>query len=188
MVYRFSWLAGIFAIIFAFAGLAALLRPTPEGTAWQYIVAAALILGATITWTALTYRAHPVIVVVLNLAALAVAIGRISAPETTRGFLPTGETISAISSQLTRAFSLIRTGIEPVQPITGIVIVLAVVFWLTGVMLSWGLMRGHPYVRVDPASGACSPICHHGPQSDGVDTNRRLSRHRGGIHRRSDHR
>jgi transglutaminase-like putative cysteine protease len=150
MVYRFSWLAGIFAIIFAFAGLAALLRPTPEGTAWQYIVAAALILGATITWTALTYRAHPVIVVVLNLAALAVAIARISAPETTRGFLPTGETISTMSSQLTRAFSLIRTGIEPVQPITGIVIVLAVVFWLTGVMLSWGLMRGHPYVALIP--------------------------------------
>jgi len=150
VVYRFSWLAGIFAIIFAFAGLAALLRPTPEGTAWQYIVAAALILGTTITWTALTYKAHPVVVVVLNLAALAVAIARISAPETTRGFLPTGETISAMSSQLTRAFSLIRTGIEPVQPITGIVIVLAVVFWLTGVMLSWGLMRGHPYVALIP--------------------------------------
>jgi hypothetical protein len=150
MVYRFSWLAGIFAIIFAFTGLAALLRPTPEGTAWQYIVAAALILGATITWTALTYRAHPAIVVVLNLAALAVAIARIAAPATTRGFLPTGETVSAISSQLTRAFSLIRTGIEPVQPITGIVIVLAIVFWVTGVLLSWGLMRGHPYVALIP--------------------------------------
>ncbi len=150
MVYRFSWLAGAAAVLFALSGLSGLLRPTTEGTKWQYLVIAALILGATITWTALSYRAHPIIVVVLNLAALAVAIARIAAPETTSGLLPTGDTWTAVTEQLDRAIALIRTGIEPVQPIAGIVIVLAAVYWAVGVLLTWGLMRGHPYVALIP--------------------------------------
>ncbi|MDJ0954300.1 MAG: transglutaminaseTgpA domain-containing protein [Acidimicrobiia bacterium] len=150
MVYRFSWLAGVAAIVFALTGLNGLLRPTTDGTRWQFIVIAALVLGATITWTALSYRAHPIIVVVLNLAALVVAVSRIAAPETTNGLLPTGETWTAVAEQLDRAIALIRTGIEPVQPIAGIVIVLAAVFWVVGVLLTWGLMRGHPYVALIP--------------------------------------
>ncbi len=150
MVYRFSWLAGIAAVLFALSGLNGLLRPTTDGTKWQFIVIAALILGATITWTALSYRAHPILVVVLNLIALVVAVARIAAPETTSGLLPTGDTLSAVTEQLDRAIALIRTGIEPVQPIAGIVIVLAAVFWAAGVMLTWGLMRGHPYVALIP--------------------------------------
>jgi transglutaminase-like putative cysteine protease len=150
MVYRFSWLAGAAAVLFALSGLTGLLRPTADGTRWQFIVIAALILGATITWTALTYRAHPIIVVVLNLVALTIAIARIAAPETMSGLLPTAETWSAVTEQLDRAIALIRTGIEPVQPIAGIVIVLAAVFWVMGVLLTWGLMRGHPYVALIP--------------------------------------
>ncbi|MDJ0664493.1 MAG: transglutaminaseTgpA domain-containing protein [Acidimicrobiia bacterium] len=150
MVYRFSWLAGATAILFALFGLNGLLRPTTDGTKWQFIVFAALILGATITWTALTYRAHPVLVVGLNLVGLVVAVARIAAPETTSGILPTRETWTAVAEQLDRAVTLIRTGIEPVQPEPGIVIVLAAVFWVVGVLLTWGLMRGHPYVALIP--------------------------------------
>ncbi len=150
MVYRFSWLAGAAAVLFALSGLTGLLRPTTDGTKWQFIVIAALILGATITWTALSYRAHPIIVVILNLAALVVAVSRIAAPETTSGLLPTGDTWTAVTEQLDRAIALIRTGIEPVQPIAGIVIVLAAVYWAIGVLLTWGLMRGHPYVALIP--------------------------------------
>lgn len=150
MVYRLSWLAGAASIVFALSGLSGLLRPTSNGTKWQFIVIAALILGATITWTALSYRAHWLVVVGLNLVAITVAVARIAAPETTRGLLPTSETLTALTEQLDRAMALIRTGIEPVQPIAGIVIVLAVVFWVTGVLLTWGLMRGHPYVALIP--------------------------------------
>lgn len=150
MVYRYSWLAGAAALLFAFTGLSGLLRPTSSGTKWQYIVIAALILGATITWTALSYRAHPIIVVGLNLIALGIAVARIAAPETTNGLLPTSETLTVLGEQLDRAFNLIRTGIEPVQPLPGIVIIVAVVFWVAGVILTWGLMRGHPYVALIP--------------------------------------
>ena len=52
MVYRLSWLAGAASLIFALSGLSGLLRPTNDGTKWQFIVVAALVLGATITWTA----------------------------------------------------------------------------------------------------------------------------------------
>ncbi len=150
MVYRFSWLAGAASLLFAFTGLSGLLRPTNTGTKWQFIVIAALVLGATITWTALSYRAHPLLVIGLNLGALVVAVSRIAAPETTNGLLPTSATLTALSDQLERAMSLIRTGIEPVQPLPGIVIIVAVVFWVTGVMLTWGLMRGHPYIALVP--------------------------------------
>ena len=120
MVYRFSWLAGAAAVLFALSGLTGLLRPTTDGTRWQFIVIAALILGATITWTALTYRAHPIFVVFLNLVALTIAIARIAAPETMNGLLPTAETWSAVTEQLDRAIALIRTGIEPVTAPTPI--------------------------------------------------------------------
>ena len=150
VVYRFSWLAGAAALVFAFTGLNGLLRPTSSGTRWQYIVIAALVLGATITWTALSYRAHPLIVIGLNLVAIVIAVARIAAPETTSGLLPTSETLTVLSEQLDRAFTLIRTGIEPVQPLPGIVIIVSVVFWLTGTLLTWGLMRGHPYVALIP--------------------------------------
>ncbi|MGA9597276.1 MAG: transglutaminaseTgpA domain-containing protein [Acidimicrobiia bacterium] len=150
MVYRFSWLAGITAIVFAFTGLSGLLRPTQEGTRWEYVVIAAVVLGATITWTALTYRAHPIIVVVLNLVALAIAISRVAAPETMNSLIPTGQTFTTVMDELNRAFTLIHTGIEPVQPIAGIVVVVTVVFWVTGVLLAWGLLRGHPYVALIP--------------------------------------
>ncbi len=150
MVYRLSWLAGAASLIYALSGINGLLRPTSNGTKWQFIIIAALILGATITWTALSYRAHPTVVVGLNLVAVGIAVARIAAPETTNTLLPTGETLAALTEQLDRAMALIRTGLEPVQPIAGIVIVLAVVFWAAGVLLTWGLMRGHPYIALVP--------------------------------------
>jgi len=150
MVYRFSWLAGLASLLFAFTGLSGLLRPTSSGTRWQFTVIAALVLGATITWTALTYRIHTALVVGLNLVTMALAVARIAAPETTTGLLPTSGTLTALTNQLDRAMGLIRTGIEPVQPLPGIVIIVAVVFWVTGALLAWGLMRGHPYVALMP--------------------------------------
>lgn len=149
MVYRHSWLAGAAALVFAFSGLSGLLRPTATGTKWQLVVIATLVLGATITWTALNYRAHPIAVVTINVIGIAGAAIRIAAPETT-GIIPNSETLVALREQLERAFSLIRTGIEPVQPLPGIVIIVALVFWVTGVLLTWGLMRGHPYLALVP--------------------------------------
>ena len=150
MVYRNSWLAGLAAFAFAFAQLNALIFATETGVPWQYAAAMAMTLGAVITWTALTYRLKTWLVVVINAAAGLLAVVRVVAPETTRFFLPTGASFTSLNEQLKSALHLIRTGVEPVVPEAGVVVVVMVVLWVTGGMLSWGLLRGHPYVALVP--------------------------------------
>ncbi len=48
MVYRFTALAGAAILAFAFAELGALLRPTVDGPPWQFVIGAALVLGAVL--------------------------------------------------------------------------------------------------------------------------------------------
>lgn len=150
MVYRLSWLAGAASLGFAISGLSGLLRPTSTGTKWQFIVVAALVLGVTITWTALSYGAHPILVAGLNVTALVIAIPRVAAPETITMLLPSAETFIVLRDHLDGAFALIRTGVEPVQPLPGIVVIVAAVFLVAGALMTWGLMRGHPYVALVP--------------------------------------
>lgn len=150
MVYRNSWLAGFAALIFAFFQLNGLIRSTADGVAWQYIVIAALVLGMIITWTALTYRLKTWIVVLLNAGAALIAVVRVVAPETTAFFLPTPDSLSRLGTQFDSAQELIRTGVEPVVPEAGVVVVVMLVLWAVGALLSWGLLRGHPYVALLP--------------------------------------
>ncbi len=150
MVYRRSWLAGIASLVFAFIGLNGLLRSTVTGPPWQWLVLAGLVLGIAITWACLSFRLPIAVTVAINLAAMVVAVARIAAPETTVMLLPTGDTISAIDTDLSQALSVIRHGLEPVIPISGIVIILTVIMWVTGTLLAWGLLRGHPYVALVP--------------------------------------
>ncbi|MGD2051385.1 MAG: DUF4129 domain-containing transglutaminase family protein [Acidimicrobiia bacterium] len=150
MVYRYSWLAGIAALLLAFAGLNQLLRPTVSGPPWQPVVLAGLVLGIAITWAALSFRLHIALAVALNVLAMIVAAARIAAPDTTSFLLPTGGTVTEVGGQLSRAFSLIRNGLEPVIPLSGIVVILMVVMWAAGILLAWGLLRGHPYVALIP--------------------------------------
>ena len=150
MVYRYSWLAGLGSLLFAFYGLTLLLRSTVEGPPWQFIVLAGLALGVIITWTALSYRINIWLVGGLNLIAMIVAVGRVAAPETTTALLPTTSNFDELSVQWERAYSIIRGGIEPVIPESGIVVVLMLLFWLVGSLLAWGLTTGHPYVALLP--------------------------------------
>ncbi len=150
MVYRYSWLAGIAALLLAFAGLNQLLRPTVTGPPWQPVVLAGAVLGIAITWAALSFRLHIGLAVAVNVLAMIVAVARIAAPDTTSLLLPTGDTFSEVGEQLSQAFSLIRHGLEPVIPLSGIVVILMVVMWTAGILLAWGLLRGHPYVALIP--------------------------------------
>ena len=56
MVYRYSGLAGLVGLAFAFCMLNELLRPTIAGVPWQFVVAAGMLLGAIVTWTAVSCR------------------------------------------------------------------------------------------------------------------------------------
>ena len=150
MVYRNSWLAGFAALTFAFVQVNGLIQPTVGAVPWQYIVLAALVLGVIITWTALTYRLKTWIVVLVNAVIAVVAAVRVATPETTSFFLPTLDSFSRLTTQLRLAQRLIRTGVEPVVPDAGIVVVVMLVLWAAGALLAWGLLRGRPYVALLP--------------------------------------
>ncbi len=150
MVYRFSWIAGIVAMSLALVRLNELLRPTVEGAPWQLVVVAGALLGAVITWTALAYRLNSLLVAALNLVALVVISVRIAVPDTTVWLLPTGTSFSDLQVETDYAFSVIRSGVAPVIPATGLVVVITAVFWGLGALLVWGLQKGYPYVALVP--------------------------------------
>ena len=150
MVYRNSWLAGLAALAFAFAKLNGLILPSETGVQWQYMAVAALALGIVITWTALTYRLKTWLVMVINFGAALVAVTRVATPETTAFLLSTRQSMVTLAEVLTVAQGRIRTGVEPVVPIVGVVVVVMLVLWASGALLSWGLLRGHPYVALLP--------------------------------------
>lgn len=146
MVYRLSWLAGIAGIGLAFWELSLLVRPSSTGTNWQIAILAAVLLSMGITWTALAYRAHVWIAVVANLVVYGLVVGLLVAPDTLWVIFPTGDTISAIHTELVRAFELIRHGVEPVRPVPGLVAMLAGLFWSLGFLLVAGLLNDRPFV------------------------------------------
>jgi transglutaminase-like putative cysteine protease len=150
MVYRNSWIAGLAGLAFAFFMMNQLLRPTISGVPWQFVVAAGLLLGIIITWTAISYRLSTWLLIAANLFAMVITVVRVSAPETTALFLPTASSVELIRAQLDQAVAIVQSGIEPVIPVPGIVILITLVFWTAGALLAWGLLKGHPYVALVP--------------------------------------
>jgi len=150
MVYRYSWIAGLASIGFAFWQLGRLLLPTGSGARWQLVVLSGLIIGLVITWTAVTYRLRTFIVVLINAGALFLAAARFAAPTESVLVLPTPAGLTYLWADLTRAFDVIRHGVEPVRPIAGIVIILTALFWMLGALLAWGLSKDHPFVALLP--------------------------------------
>jgi hypothetical protein len=158
MVYRYSWLVGAGASILAFSMLNSLLKPTTEGLPWQVVVGGGLILGVVISWTAAVYRLRPWITVVVHAVLMAIVALRIGAPDTLNVILPTFDaanpaldTFTVLGDQWEQAVRVIQNGVEPVIPLTGIVILVTLVFWIVGALLSWGLSTGHPFVARLPA-------------------------------------
>ncbi len=150
MVYRNSWLAGLAGLAFAFFMMNQLLRPTISGVPWQFVVAVGMLLGIIITWTAVSYRLNNWFLIAANLIAMVITVVRVAAPETTAFFLPTASSVELIRAQLDQAVAIIQSGIEPVIPVPGIVILITLVFWTAGALLAWGLLKGHPYVALVP--------------------------------------
>ncbi len=150
MVYRYSWIAGIAGMALALVRLQGLVQASSTGAPWPLVVIAGAALGAIITWTAFAYRVHSALVVVINLVALAFTAVRIAVPDTTSFLLPTSESLSAIRTELAYAFDVIRSGVAPVIPASGLVVVITAVFWGLGALLVWGLRRGRPFLALTP--------------------------------------
>jgi transglutaminase-like putative cysteine protease len=148
MVYRFSWLAGIAGIGLALARAERLLRSSVDGVPWEFVLVMAAVLGVTITWAGLAYRLSGRSVAIVNMAAAVVTVIRVAVPSTTWFIFPTAASFSALADELAFARDVISSGIAPVIPLSGVIAILALVFWALGALLSWGLSRGRPYIAV----------------------------------------
>jgi hypothetical protein len=150
VVYRYAWIAGLASIGFAFWELTQLLLPTRSGAKWQLVVLSGLAIGLIVTWTAITYRVRTIWIALLNLGALFIAATRFAAPSESVLIFPKLAGLGALWTDLERAFDIIRHNVEPVLPITGIVVILTALFWLLGSLLAWGLSKDHPFVALLP--------------------------------------
>jgi hypothetical protein len=150
MVYRYTGIAAAAILAFALSQLNGLLRSTVNGPPWQVVVLAGLALGVVITWTGLSYRLSMWWIAGINIVAYVVVAFRIATPETLIFLIPTGESFSAMGSQLDQAMAIIRNGIEPVIPVSGLVVILTGVLWAVGVVTAYGLLRGRPGLAVVP--------------------------------------
>jgi transglutaminase-like putative cysteine protease len=151
MAYRFSWIAGAAAILLALVRMERLLRPIQEGPPWQLALLAGALLGAVITWTAVSYRVGWLGTTLLNLGGLVLAAFRLGAAGTlVLGFLPSLDTFPTLVTELAYAIGLIRFGAAPVFPAAGLILILTVIFWLLGALLAWGLLTSHPTLGLLP--------------------------------------
>lgn len=151
MVNRFGWVVGGASTAFSFLLLSDLLRDTIEGPPWQLVVLAGLGLGAILTWTLVAFGLGLRWLIAVNLIVLAVASLRIAAPDATvLGIVPTGAAFGEAADQLSFAMDIIRNGVEPVIPATGIVMILTGVYWALGAMLVLGMTRRRPLLALLP--------------------------------------
>ncbi|MFQ5947668.1 MAG: DUF3488 and DUF4129 domain-containing transglutaminase family protein [Acidimicrobiia bacterium] len=148
VVYRLSWVAGAAGISLALFRLERLLRSTTDGPPWEFVLIAAVLLGAAITWAGFLYRLGSATVIAINVVAMALTVVRVTVPHTTWFLLPTGSSFAQLGTELALARDVIRTGAAPVLPIAGLVALLAVVFWALGAVAAWGLLRNRPYLAV----------------------------------------
>ncbi|GMQ94501.1 MAG: DUF3488 and transglutaminase-like domain-containing protein [Acidimicrobiia bacterium] len=148
MVYRFSWLAGIGAIALAFWELSFVLRSSTAGTPWQLAIVIAVVLGAAITWTLLAYGANSILIAVGNIAGFVITAGLLVAPQTLWLIFPTPATSTSVRFEMGRALEIIRYGVEPVRPVPGLILLLALLFWTLGFLLVAGLLNERPFVSV----------------------------------------
>ncbi len=151
MGYRLSWIVGTSAVTLTLFRLARLLRSSEVGPPWQTILLASFLLGLVVTWAATTYRLTVPIILLVNGIGFVVATGLIVAPETVIfGFLPTADTAAALAEELGFATELIRYGSAPVVPVSGLVAVIAFVYWSFGMLLTWSFSNGHPLLGLLP--------------------------------------
>ncbi len=151
MGYRLTWFATGAGILLAILRMGRLLRDTSQGPPWQLVLIAALLLGGMITWVTVSYRVRTTLMILANIAGLAIATLRIAAPDTALlGVLPTASTLGEVSRELGFAMELIRFGTAPIIPVAGIILMLTWIFWTIGALGVWALMTGRGILAVVP--------------------------------------
>ncbi|MGH8913576.1 MAG: DUF3488 and transglutaminase-like domain-containing protein [Acidimicrobiia bacterium] len=151
---RLGRIAGIAAFALMLLRLGRLLDSGAEAPAWQLIMIASAFLGGVIWWLlSQTVSNRRVVVAAFVLAGLALFL-RISVSHTlVFGFLPGMETLGALGRELAQALDLIRFGVAPVFPTSGIVAILSILMWATGALFVWGASIGSSIAMIVPSLG-----------------------------------
>ena len=147
-------LAGAVAFVLMLVRLGRLLDTGPEAPDWQLIMLASVFLGGVIWWLlGQTVNNKRVAMAVFVVAGLALFL-RIAVPDTLLlGFVPTLGTLGALGDELSQTLDLVRFGVAPVFPTSGVVAVLAVLMWITGALYVWGATAGPSIAMIAPSLG-----------------------------------
>ncbi|HVR80115.1 MAG TPA: transglutaminaseTgpA domain-containing protein [Acidimicrobiia bacterium] len=151
---RLGRIAGIAAFVLMLLRLGRLLDTGTEAPAWQLIMIASAFLGGVIWWLLRqTVSSRRVVILVFSLAGAALFM-RISVSHTlVAGFVPTADTLGALGREMSQALDLIRFGVAPVFPTSGIVAILSILMWLTGALYVWGAAGGPSIAMIVPPFG-----------------------------------
>ncbi len=149
---RLGRIAGIVAFGLMIIRLSRLLESGGDAPAWHLIMIASGFLGGVIWWLLGQTIANRKVVTTLFVVAGLILFLRIAVPHTLfGGFIPTPETLERLSREMAQAIDIIRFGVAPVFPISGVVAILAGLVWLTGGLFVWGASRGSTAAMVLPS-------------------------------------
>jgi transglutaminase-like putative cysteine protease len=147
-------LAGAAAFAMMMLRLGELLDSGPEAPDWQLIMIASAFLGGVIWWLLGQTLASKRLAVMLFVVAGLFLYMRIAVPDTLAlGFLPTFASLGALGDELGQTLNLIRFGVAPVFPTSGLVAILALLMWGTGALFVWGASGGPTIAMIAPSLG-----------------------------------
>jgi transglutaminase-like putative cysteine protease len=136
------------------ARMGRLLDTSEQAPQWQLIMVAAAFLGGVVWWLlGQTIKNRKLAVAAFTILAIALFL-RTSVPQTLiAGFIPTLATPGEVAHEMGQALDLIRFGVAPVFPTSGLVGILAVLMWIIGGLYVWGAAGGPTIAMVVPSLG-----------------------------------
>ncbi len=145
-------LAGLAAFVLMLTRMGRLLDTSEQAPQWQLIMIAAALLGGVVWWLlGQVVKNRRVAIAVFALLAIALFL-RTSVPQTLiGGFVPSLATPGELVDELGQALDLIRFGVAPVFPTSGLIGILAILMWVIGGLYVWGAARGPTTAMVVPS-------------------------------------
>lgn len=145
-------LAGFAAFVLMVARVDRLLDTGDQAPQWQLIMIASAFMGGVVWWLlGQTIKNRKIAIAVFILLGIALFL-RISVPQTLiAGFIPSVSTPGEVVHEISQALDLIRFGVAPVFPTSGLVGVLAVLMWAVGALYVWGASTGPTAAMVVPS-------------------------------------
>jgi transglutaminase-like putative cysteine protease len=115
---------------------------------------ASAFLGGVIWWLLGQTLASKRLAIILFVVAGLFLFLRIAVSDTLAlGFLPTVSSFEALGDELGQTLNLIRFGVAPVFPTSGLVAILALLMWGTGALYVWGAAGGPTLAMIAPSLG-----------------------------------